>query len=83
MTDDFTASPDQRILQPDPVRRPPVPEPLPDEGEADVADGPPLLVGLVGYLLLLVLLLGGLGLGVMALMRPMVLPAIRLLLQHH
>lgn len=82
MTDDFTASPEHRILQPERIRLAADPEPV-ERDDTPVDDGPPLAVGLLGYLLLLVVLLGGLGLAVMALMRPMVLPAIRLLLQHH
>ncbi len=44
---------------------------------------PSLAVGVLGYLLLLAVILGGLALGVMAILQPMVLPAVRLLLQHH
>ena len=42
----------------------------------------PLWFSLIAYLLLLAVLLGGIYLGVLALMTPAILPAVRLLTQH-
>lgn len=44
---------------------------------------PSLLLGVLGYLLLLAAIFIGLAGGVMAIFQPMILPAVRLLLQQH